>query len=261
MKIFRKFRLKMINKSKVWNYLLYAIGEIILVVIGILLAIQLNDFNNESIRDKERLELLKNLQGDLQKDINRLNMLRGEDSSDASANNLKNAIKNSEVALDLSYQKMTTVIADSMLLLQVNAGKPLLNTETSVYEQLKNTGKLYTLGSENLKSKILEYYTRAEREEAYNEANNAKIRAYDLECTFLPMIEPDRIAQKAQFDIRNYQWLFDPQSEEMKLFRAYLYYNISIQKINHNKMGALKELASSLYQTIQGEIAKAEGKH
>ncbi|MEL7120668.1 MAG: DUF6090 family protein, partial [Bacteroidota bacterium] len=198
MKFFNKLRLKMIGRSKFWNYLLYASGEIILVVIGILLAIQLNDINNEAILAKEQIELLKNLQGDLQKDINRLNRLIGAEvgSGSGAALSLKKAISNSHIALDLSYQEMTPLIADSMLNLQVNAGKPLLNTETSVYDQLKSTGKLYNLGSENLKSKILEYYTRAKREETYNKNNNSKIQEYDLKCTFIYVIEADRIAQK-----------------------------------------------------------------
>ena len=247
----------MISKSKVWNYLLYATGEIFLVVIGILLAIQLNDINNESIQAKEQIEILKNLQGDLQKDINRLDGLMGSvDNKDMASLNLKKAISNAHIALALSYQTMTPQLADSMLNLRVNAGKPLLNTETSVYDQLKSTGKLYNLGSEHLKSKILEYYTRAKREETYNKNNNSKIQAYDLKCTFLSVIEADQIALKEDFDISNYKWLFEKQSEEMKLFRAYLYINIGIQKININKMGILKEMAVSLKKKIQEEVER-----
>lgn len=257
MKIFNKSRLKMINKSKVWNYFLYAIGEVILVVIGILLAIQLDDINNESTQATERIELLKNLKADLQKDINRLSMLIG--SEDPSTLSLEDAITNGIRALDLSYQEMTGPTADSMLNLAINAGKPLLNTETSVYDQLKSTGKLYNLGSENLKSEILEYYTRAVREEAYNKNNNDRMEAYALQCIFLKVIDADRLVQTDRFNIRNYQWLFNNQSEEMKLYRAYLYQNINSQKINLRKMQALKELASALQEKIQHEIDKRLG--
>jgi hypothetical protein len=44
-KFFRKIRLNMIRDKKVINYILYAIGEIILVVIGILIAVQINNWN------------------------------------------------------------------------------------------------------------------------------------------------------------------------------------------------------------------------
>jgi hypothetical protein len=41
-KVFRKIRQKMLTENKFGKYLLYAIGEIILVVIDILIALQIN---------------------------------------------------------------------------------------------------------------------------------------------------------------------------------------------------------------------------
>ena len=44
-KFFRKIRQKMLTENKFSKYLLYAIGEIVLVVIGILIALQINNWN------------------------------------------------------------------------------------------------------------------------------------------------------------------------------------------------------------------------
>jgi len=49
--LLRKIRNKMIKESKFGQYLLYAIGEIILVVVGILIAVQIDNWN-ETIREK-----------------------------------------------------------------------------------------------------------------------------------------------------------------------------------------------------------------
>ncbi|WP_430468011.1 hypothetical protein [Winogradskyella ouciana] len=46
-KFFRKIRQNLLNKNKVGKYLLYAVGEIILVVIGILIALSINNKNEE----------------------------------------------------------------------------------------------------------------------------------------------------------------------------------------------------------------------
>ena len=46
-KFFRKIRQNMIKENKVSKYLLYAIGEIILVVIGILIALSINNWNEQ----------------------------------------------------------------------------------------------------------------------------------------------------------------------------------------------------------------------
>jgi hypothetical protein len=45
-KFFRKIRQNLLSEGQTGKYLKYAIGEIILVVIGILIALQLNDWND-----------------------------------------------------------------------------------------------------------------------------------------------------------------------------------------------------------------------
>ncbi|MFT6857263.1 MAG: hypothetical protein ACJA0X_003251 [Cyclobacteriaceae bacterium] len=36
----------MIKENKIWSYVLYAVGEITLVVVGILIAVNIDDWNN-----------------------------------------------------------------------------------------------------------------------------------------------------------------------------------------------------------------------
>ena len=55
---FRKIRHNLLSDNKVIKYLLYAIGEILLVLIGILLALQVNNWNENR---KERVIELKTL--------------------------------------------------------------------------------------------------------------------------------------------------------------------------------------------------------
>lgn len=61
-KFFRKIRQKLLSENKLSKYLLYALGEIILVVIGILIAIQLNTWRNEHNDDLKRTDILKALE-------------------------------------------------------------------------------------------------------------------------------------------------------------------------------------------------------
>lgn len=44
-KFFRKVRQKLLNENKFSKYLIYTIGEIVLLVIGILIALQINNWN------------------------------------------------------------------------------------------------------------------------------------------------------------------------------------------------------------------------
>ena len=54
-KFFRKIRQKLLAENKISKYLIYAFGEIILVVIGILIALQINNWN-EGRKDQIRLK-------------------------------------------------------------------------------------------------------------------------------------------------------------------------------------------------------------
>ncbi|MTE27855.1 DUF6090 family protein [Winogradskyella ouciana] len=73
-KFFRHIRQSMINQNRTKKYLLYAIGEIILVVIGILIALQINNWNeNKKLRNQE-ITYLHNLKGDLKTQISMLDV-------------------------------------------------------------------------------------------------------------------------------------------------------------------------------------------
>lgn len=63
-KFFRKIRQKLVSENKFSKYLLYAIGEIILVVIGILIALQINNWNEQRKLKQEQKVVLAALLGD-----------------------------------------------------------------------------------------------------------------------------------------------------------------------------------------------------
>ena len=87
------------EKNKTGKYLKYAIGEIILVVIGILIALQINNWN-EYRKDRNREQaILKNLQIDFQTNIKNVN--------DASSNFM--------VAYEASAKLLEIIRADDII--------------------------------------------------------------------------------------------------------------------------------------------------
>ncbi len=61
LKFFRKIRQKLLAENKFSKYLIYAIGEIVLVVIGILIALQINNWNQKRIQKLEEQSIVKNI--------------------------------------------------------------------------------------------------------------------------------------------------------------------------------------------------------
>jgi hypothetical protein len=71
-KLFRNIRKNLLNEGKTTKYFKYAVGEIVLVVIGILIALQINNWNQlnrTKIEEKELLVLVKNAIKDDLKDL------------------------------------------------------------------------------------------------------------------------------------------------------------------------------------------------
>ena len=68
-KFFRRIRQRLLSENRFNKYLLYAIGEIILVVIGILIALQINNWNEYDKSQKLAHKYLKLIESDLELDI------------------------------------------------------------------------------------------------------------------------------------------------------------------------------------------------
>ncbi len=75
-KFFRRIRQNLLTENKFSKYLIYAFGEIFLVVIGILIALSINNWNeNEKSRDREKL-LLTNLKEEFNFNLIQLNQTK-----------------------------------------------------------------------------------------------------------------------------------------------------------------------------------------
>ena len=74
-KFFRNLRQQLLSENKLSKYLFYAIGEIILVVIGILVALQINNTNDERRNEQKVHNLLAKIQTNIDTDLERIDWL------------------------------------------------------------------------------------------------------------------------------------------------------------------------------------------
>lgn len=52
-RFFRQIRQRVLTQNRVSRYFLYALGEIVLIVIGIMIALQLDNYNEERKKEAE----------------------------------------------------------------------------------------------------------------------------------------------------------------------------------------------------------------
>ena len=72
LRFFRHIRKKLMEQNKIRTYIFYAIGEILLVVIGILIALQVNNWNEERKLSDERVKLIQSIESDFETNRARL---------------------------------------------------------------------------------------------------------------------------------------------------------------------------------------------
>lgn len=150
MKFFRRIRKKMLQKGKARNYLFYALGEIGLVVIGILIALQINTWN-EAYKDS-RLEntYYCKLLDDLNQDQTLLQaLIKDNEQRIASANMSIHLLQQEKV----NRKELVNVMRESINKIRFNF-KPSL----SAFDDLKSSGKITILSDAALKKRLLNYY-------------------------------------------------------------------------------------------------------
>ena len=74
-KFFRRIRRDLLDQNKTSKYFKYAIGEIILVVIGILIALQISNWNDSKIQKEELNDVLQSIANGVQSDLRELHLM------------------------------------------------------------------------------------------------------------------------------------------------------------------------------------------
>ena len=146
-KFFRKIRQQLLTENKFTKYILYAIGEIALVVIGILIALQINNWNEQQKLDAKEIKYLQEVKSELTFTLADLkNDIPDLQRNLNSASVIGNLIINKE-----SY--------DDSLLLHF---EQILDTETlsakqSAFEALENIG-LDIISNDSIRQAITHVY-------------------------------------------------------------------------------------------------------
>jgi len=147
LKFFRKIRYNLMSKNKTGKYFKYAIGEILLVMIGILLALQVNNWNENRKAKTLELDILKEVLNGLETDLQDVNY-----NLTAHHNKLKSQ------KLIINWLESNTDFRDtlSVHINKIHMGTYFQSNE-SPYQTLKQLG-LRTIRNDSLRSQITNLY-------------------------------------------------------------------------------------------------------
>ena len=149
-KFFRHIRRTLINQNQMGKYFKYAIGEILLVVIGILIALQINNWNE--VRKTRNLELhyLTNIKRDLNMNIAHLDdYIDRREKAIASANSILEHYEGKPVTNYKEFGFKAVDIYTWRKFFQIN----------NTFQELTNSGNLALISNDSIKSTLLNLET------------------------------------------------------------------------------------------------------
>ena len=139
---FRSIRHKLADENQFLKYSRYAIGEIILVVIGILIALQINNQNEERKTRTKELVYLRNIKADFE-----LNKASIEEFMKAR----EDCIESSEVLIDLFEGKRELNLNEfNYHAIMVMVWFPF-HPQDNTYQELMNSGNLALISNKSIK--------------------------------------------------------------------------------------------------------------
>lgn len=147
-KLLRKIRHRIIAKNRFSHYLLYAIGEIVLVVIGILIALQVNTWNQNRLDTSEEKQLLQAIQ---------VKMNHNKFQVETGFERYIQVVNSSKRLIVLSTRELTPDMRDEVNAHLHNLSKRFLvgnSNQTSIYDEMIGSGKLNLLKSKELRSEL-----------------------------------------------------------------------------------------------------------
>ncbi|WP_228850485.1 DUF6090 family protein [Aegicerativicinus sediminis] len=149
-KFYRRLRFELMENNKTGKYLKYAIGEIVLVVIGILIALQVNNWNQKRLEDIERQKIIESLNLEFKQSKKEFTVVK------------ENHLNSKNASLELmgfigtnTQQKLNQKVIDSLIdkIFPISDYIPSNNALDDIIQ----SGKLSSLDNSKLSSKLSEW--------------------------------------------------------------------------------------------------------
>lgn len=255
-KFFRRIRQSLLSENKFSKYLLYAIGEIILVVLGILIALQINNNNEGKKQRKEELHYLKNIKTDLQLNIAHLDSyISSRETAIASANSIIEHYEGKPIEDLETFNIQTVNIYTWKKFSQIN----------NTFQELMNSGKLALISNDSIKSVLLNMeslYKTLKDEEAHFRYD-AEILLYEPQYNMMDMnpivqnymyqVSDGKMGERRKLSKKEFGNMLKDTKQKNGFVMAVYEFTVMNQQLNQ-----MKTLCQQLIELIDKEITKED---
>jgi len=246
--IFRKIRNSMIQQNRVTKYILYAFGEILLVVLGILIALQVNNWNQSQQLIEKEVGYLKNIKANLDEDLAVANSV-------LEFNKQKRAVFDSLVVYfdaNIDRRKITEFLVPTHM--PIISSFELFQINKTAFENMKSANDISIISDEDLRYQLSDYY-------ANDPLIGTQERVFESSRTFRAYITRKMMHKEAiDFYLKTNSLI--PKFEELEDFRGEIdfYYNyFDVQVVMDAQDRYVQEFINQIKLLIKAIERELEG--
>jgi len=248
-KFFRNIRKTLIEESKTTKYLKYAIGEIVLVVFGILIALSINNWNDKKKNNETELLYYNRILEDFELDKKLI------DESKQKADYRIELSKQTLLDLNSGTKNKHEIINQFILPGRSEVYQP----RNVTFKDLVSSGNLKLINDITIKNSLIQYYSELENKQFQLNQNRDETtrRVFDLVNTNIDfgaiqefeyvhkLLEPEIL----EF-LPNNDWTKDKNSDHYKKLQNFLLFNIAMADREKQHLSAINSLMETPYQLL-----------
>jgi hypothetical protein len=247
-KFFRKIRQKLLSENKFSKYMIYAIGEIILVVIGILIALGINNWNEQKKNDEAESEYYCRILQDLELDKQKINEIM------ATYDNRIRVSKEILLELDSGKKNKNFLLNKFLIAFRGEAFVP----RNVTFQDMVSSGNIRLMKGNEIKNSLIQFYSELENKVSHLQQNsdeNSK-QAFSLinssiefglpELNYVNTLLGNEIIQT----LPELDWSKDKNSKYYKDFQLMLVFNITMSDRNKQVINEIIKLMDDPYELL-----------
>jgi len=247
-KFFRKIRQNMIKENRVSKYFLYAIGEIVLVVIGILIALQINNTNEANKTRAKEVHYLKNIRTDLQLTIQELDQfIKDRNNQIAAASRILEHYEGKPIENTNAFNKDIVDIYTWQRFFQIN----------NTFQELTNSGNLAIISNDSIKNGMLniealykkikynEDHFRYDAEVTLYEPSYSMLDIYPISKNYFHQLTNGQMGELVELDKEN----FEAMLTDLKQKNGFAFAVLEFTTMN-GRFEEMKVMAKNLIQIM-----------
>ncbi|MDY2588185.1 DUF6090 family protein [Winogradskyella aquimaris] len=209
-KFFRNIRHRLLSEGKTGKYLKYAIGEIVLVVIGILIALQINNWNENRKQNMRSREYHQRIYEDLDRLTKQGDNLKS--NADRVLTSITKAVALLESKKELTREDKKTMDYAMIWFSRTTYQLPALST----YEEMKSNGDLNLIYDVKLRNQITDFYNYLKQvEKVYDKISMAIEDDYKVFSRYIrTYVNPEALSITHDYD-------FNKMSEDEEFINTF----------------------------------------